>query len=94
VPHFNHLAGVGFQIPRFLALVVVPSDPNGYAVCDQESMRFGTAAYWLSLANQEIRATRDVDPKSVNVLVPQRNSLSVRALSALLIGDLGGATND
>jgi hypothetical protein len=94
IQHFNHIAGSGFQVPRFLALVVVPPDPTGYAICGQEGMRLGTAAYWLSLADQEMRPTGDDDPKSVNVLVPQRNFLNVEALTALLSGNLGGAAHD
>jgi uncharacterized protein DUF4365 len=90
--HFNQIAGVGFQVPRFLTLVIVPTNPAEYAVCDEEGMRLGTAAYWLSLADQEIGPAGDGDPKSVSVLVPRCNFLSVETLTALLGGDLDGAT--
>jgi hypothetical protein len=72
--HFNNLAGAGFQVPRFLAVVAVPTDVAGYAVCTDEHMVLSTAAYWLSLADQEIR--------------PLRNLLTVAALQSLLDGDL------
>ena len=45
IQHYNHLAGPGFQLPRFLALVIVPSDPGQYAVCDYENMKLGMSAY-------------------------------------------------
>jgi hypothetical protein len=92
VRHYNAIAGPGFQLPRFLALVIVPPEPTEYAVCDDRNMRLGTAAYWLSLADQEVRPTGEDDPKSVTVAVPQRNFLTVRTLSALVSGEPVGAT--
>lgn len=87
VAHFNHLAGPGFQIPRFLAVVIVPADVEHYALCSAEHMRLSTAAYWLSLANRETLPTGAGDPKSVVVAVPMRNLLTVDALGRLLDGD-------
>ena len=91
VAHFNHLAGLGFQIPRYLALVAVPPDPKGYAVCTDDYMRLSTAAYWLSLADHEVRPTGDGHPDSVVVEIPTRNLLTVTSLQCLLTGDLEGA---
>jgi hypothetical protein len=48
VAHFNHLAGAGFQIPRFLSVVVVPPAVEDYAVCTHEKMQLGNAAYWVA----------------------------------------------
>ncbi|GIM92800.1 DUF4365 domain-containing protein [Paractinoplanes toevensis] len=53
VGHFNQLAGAGFQVPRFLSVVIVPTTPEEYAVCTDEHMRLSTAAYWLSLTDHE-----------------------------------------
>ncbi|RAK40350.1 uncharacterized protein DUF4365 [Actinoplanes lutulentus] len=91
VSHYNHLAGSGFQVPRFLAVVVVPSDAADYAVCTNEHMRLSTAANWLSLADREILPTGEGSPGSVLVEVPLRNLLTVKALGHLLTGDLEGA---
>lgn len=91
VVHFNHLAGLGFQIPRFLVVVIVPADSEQYAFCSDESMRLSTAAYWLSLANRETLPTEAGDPKSVMVTVPMRHLLTVEALGHLLDGDGEGA---
>ncbi|MGX6602711.1 DUF4365 domain-containing protein [Micromonosporaceae bacterium Da 78-11] len=92
VAHFNHLAGSGFQIPRFLSVVIVPADAEHYATCTHEHMRLATAAYWLSLADREILPTGGVLPESVVVEVPLRNLLTVTTLGCLLSGDLEGAT--
>lgn len=93
VQHFNRLAGSGFQVPRYLALVVVPVDSSTYAICGHEHMQLGTAAYWLSLADRDEMPAGADDPKSVVVLVPKANLLDVTTLSALVEGDLGGATS-
>ncbi len=89
--HFNHLAGEGFQVPRFLAVVSVPSDATQYVICTDEHMRLATAAYWLSLVDQEVRPTGDGHPGSLVVEVPVRNLLTVATLRCLLAGDLEGA---
>jgi hypothetical protein len=86
--HFNHLAGAGFQIPRFLTLVAVPADAAKYAVCTGENMSLSTAAYWLSLADREVLPPEDGQPASLVVRVPLRNLLTVTALQHLLSGDL------
>ncbi|MBC8992200.1 DUF4365 domain-containing protein [Micromonospora chalcea] len=92
VNNYNQLAGPGFQIPRFLAYVVVPAEAANYAVCSTDHMLLGTAAYWLSLADEDIKPTGDDDPKSVVVEVPVSNLLTVETLHALLAGNLEGAT--
>lgn len=91
VEHYNHLAGPGFQVPRFLAYVVVPPESSRYAICSHEHMLLGTAAYWLSLADQEIKPIGEGHPKTVVVEIPKRNLLTVETLGALLVGDLEGA---
>jgi hypothetical protein len=88
VAHFNNLAGAGFQVPRFLTVVSVPDDVADYAICTADHMMLSTAAYWLSLADQEVRPTGDGSPESLVVKVPQRNLLTVTALQHLLDGDL------
>ena len=87
VRHYNFLAGPGFQVPRYLALVVVPPNRKAYAVCGHEGMQLGTAAYWLSLADMDVIPDEADDAKSVNVLVPKSNLLSVTTLTALVVGE-------
>jgi Domain of unknown function (DUF4365) len=89
--HHNQLAGPGFQVPRFLAVVIVPQDAGDYAVCTNEYMRLSTAAYWRSLADQDLRPVGEGHPESVTVEVPLRNLLTVQAIRCLLDGDVEGA---
>ena len=89
--HYNMLAGQGFQLPRFLALVIVPEEASQYAICDHHCMKLGKAAYWLSLADWEEKPTGDGDPQSIVVEVPKENLLSVEAMGRLLSGDLDEA---
>jgi hypothetical protein len=91
VANFNNLAGAGFQVPRFLSVVVVPPTTDDYAICTDQNMRLSTAAYWLSLADRETLPAGDGGPETVTVRVPMRNLLTVDALGSLLTGDLGGA---
>ncbi|GAA4697846.1 DUF4365 domain-containing protein [Phytohabitans rumicis] len=92
VRHYNLLAGPGFQVPRHLALVIVPESAEHYAHCGPESMLLSHAGYWLSLADHEVLPEDDESPKTVAILVPKRNLLTVETLSALVSGDLKGAT--
>lgn len=87
VAHYNKLAGDGFLIPRFLALVVVPPDASQYAICTDEFMQLGTAAYWVSLVEHEERPEEPGGAKTVEVRIPRENLLDVTALTRLLAGD-------
>jgi len=91
VRSYNKLAGPGFQVPRYLALVVVPPTAGQYAICSTDHMLLGTAAYWVSLADEKEEPTGEHDPQSILVRIPERNLLTMRTLDALLAGDLEGA---
>lgn len=80
--HFNALAGPGFDLRRYLILVIVPADASAFAVCDADCMKVRHAAYWVSLADRELCPTGPDDPASVAVLVPRRNRLTPDALVA------------
>jgi hypothetical protein len=54
-------------------------------------MRLGTAAYWLSLADQDEQPTGADDTETIAVEVPRSNLLSVETMGRLLIGDLSEA---
>jgi hypothetical protein len=83
VQHFNALAGSGFRIPRYLVLVTVPADTEGYAECDARCMRLGHAAYWVSLADCDPIAG---DMATTLVTVPRRNLLTAASLVELVTG--------
>jgi len=82
VNNYNNLAGEGFAIPRYLFLVIVPSDVRQFAHVDETSVRLSHCGYWASLRDLPI-----VDPVAqgrVTVHVPKRNLLTVNGLRALL----------
>lgn len=79
--HYNDLAGV-CSLPRYLFLVVVPSDVERFTEADDEALRLRHCGYWVSLADRS-----PIDPgqqKTVTVQVPKRNVLTVPALRALV----------
>jgi hypothetical protein len=79
---FNDLAGTGFQVPRFLFLVVVPSDADQFAEADTEMLRLRHCGYWVSLADRE---QIDADAQqTTTVHIPQQNVLTIPALLALM----------
>jgi hypothetical protein len=78
---FNALAGPR-RVPRFLFLVVVPPDVSTYAYANDDSLRLSRAAYWVSLVSYEPLSEPSCERK-VQVLVPQKNLLTVESLTSL-----------
>lgn len=82
VDNYNNLAGQGFSVPRYLFLVVVPSDVQLFAQADESSMRLSHCGYWVSLLDEPV-----VDPstrRTITVRVPKCNVLTPTALRSLL----------
>jgi Domain of unknown function (DUF4365) len=89
--HYNALAGSGFEIRRFLVLVIVPADVARYATCDHNAMRMSHAAYWISLADRPVQPASEREAKTVVVRVPRSNLLTPETLKALVAGEGEGA---
>jgi hypothetical protein len=87
-PHFNALAGPGFDLRRYLIMITVPDEVFRFAECDADCIRPHHAAYWVSLADQEPLADDPGTPASVAVRVPRRNLLTPDVLRGLVAGDL------
>jgi hypothetical protein len=85
--HYNALAGGGFEVRRYLVLVIVPADVAGYATCEHDAMRVSHAAYWTSLADRPVLPGGENDSKTVVVPVPRSNLLTPETLKALVAGD-------
>jgi hypothetical protein len=80
--NFNDLAGSGFQVSRYLFLVLVPADQTLFAEVDTEMLRLRHCGYWVSLAD---RQPLDFESQqTTTVYVPRRNVLTVSALRELL----------
>ncbi|GAA2550941.1 hypothetical protein GCM10010435_21370 [Winogradskya consettensis] len=90
IESYNKIAGEGFQIPRFLFVVVVPVEASDYAACRHEGMTLGNAGYWLAMAQFAPQSVEE-HGKSIVLDVPKANLLTPVTLRALLIGDLEGA---
>lgn len=82
VRHFNALAGTGFEIRRYLFLVIVPPDALHYVAADTQALRLRHCGYWASFADRE--PIDEQAQRRTTVLVPKRNVLTVPALQALM----------
>jgi hypothetical protein len=93
VSHFNMLAGPGFMVPRFLMVVVAPISPDQYVQIAPDAMILSHAAYWLSLADRDALPTDETGTRTTSVQVPMRNLVTVDTLTALVRGDVEGASS-
>jgi len=82
--HFNQLAGVYEDVPRFLILVIVPPDLAGYTAVDEHNLRLHHAGYWVSLHDHEPNWEIPVSQK-VGVDIPKVNLLTVESLLGLMV---------
>lgn len=80
---FNKLAGPNFQVPRYLFVVVVPSERAAYSELRTEGMLLRHQAYYLSLHGEEPIAEPDKGRKRA-VHVPVGNVLTVGSLQTLM----------
>ena len=84
---YNQLVGDDYQMPRYLVLVLVPSDQHRLAELHDDGLLLRHHAYYASLADE----TRIADPSansSRRVHVPRANRLTTSALRGLLHPDL------
>ena len=80
---FNKLAGADYTIPRYLFLILVPSDQHTYVSFETEGMFLRHLGYYLSLQNQP-RIERPDNTRRRAVRVPMSNVLTVRSLLNLV----------
>lgn len=83
---FNKLAGPGFRTPRFLVVVIVPTDSPAYCSADDGQLRLSHAAYWVSLRDQDPIAAPG-DKRRRRVRIPKANLLTPDSLRSLLDDD-------
>jgi hypothetical protein len=82
---FNALAGRNRRFPRFLFLVMVPSDRTRHACVGEDVLSLSHAAYWVSLADHE-QIQDAACERQVPIMVPRKNLLTVESLVALCEG--------
>ncbi|MDX3797179.1 DUF4365 domain-containing protein [Streptomyces sp. AK04-3B] len=79
VKNYNQLAGREYDVPRFLFLVLAPTDPVTWSHASPDRLLLRNAAYWACLHDQELcenGTTRTVH-------VPRANLLTVDSLHGL-----------
>lgn len=82
---FNALAGGNRRIPRYLFVVIVPSDNTRYACASDKVLGLSHAAYWISLADHE-QVQDAACERQVPIIIPRENLLTVKRLVALCEG--------
>ncbi|MEU4540965.1 DUF4365 domain-containing protein [Streptosporangium sp. NPDC023825] len=83
--HFNELAGGGFDTPRYLIVVHVPSRPCEYVHAEQEDteIRVRHRGYWVSLEDQAVIPGNGQNSKTVRL--PLANVVTPAVLLELMI---------
>ncbi|MDH6488712.1 DUF4365 domain-containing protein [Streptomyces sp. SAI-127] len=88
VKNFNLLAGQDYELPRFLFLVLAPTDPLAWSHATEDRLLLSHAAYWLCLHDQEPIPLGDgAKGTTRTVYVPRANLLTVDTLHDLFAED-------
>ena len=80
---FSKLAGDNFAVPRYLFLIVVPSDARKYVEFTPETMRLSHLGYFLSLHDEQPLPHPDSNRRRP-VRVPLGNVLTIHSLLGLI----------
>jgi hypothetical protein len=83
VKNYNQLAGRDYVLPRFLFLVIAPSDPAQWVHATPDHLLLRHAAYWVCLHHCE--PSQNTSSKTVEI--PRANLLTVEALHSLFTAD-------
>ncbi|MGW4678376.1 DUF4365 domain-containing protein [Micromonospora taraxaci] len=75
--------GIDLPLPRYLFLVIVPPEKDGYTLASHDCLHFHHAAYWVSLMD-ETPASELTVKSSKTVYVPRDNLLTVETLVNLV----------
>ena len=86
---FNRLAGPGFVVPRYLFLVLTPTEPHRYLQLQTDGALLRHLCFFRSLEDEQPIEVPDVRRRRT-VRVPEANLLTVRTLLGLLHADLPG----
>jgi hypothetical protein len=78
--HYNELADCHLYLPRYLFLVIVPSDADRYTSVADDALRLHHAGYWASFAGRSTVTSA----QTVTVDVPRRNLLTTASLRSLI----------
>lgn len=79
VKNYNQLAGREYDVPRFLFLVLAPTDPVTWSHASPDRLLLRNAAYWACLHDQELCGSGTTR----TVHVPRANLLTAASLHLL-----------
>jgi hypothetical protein len=82
VKNYNWLAGRDYEIPRFLFVVLAPSDPFVWSDASQDRLLVRHAAFWMCLHDHDLLEDRP-NTGTRTVHVPRANLLTVGSLHDL-----------
>ncbi|MER5517606.1 DUF4365 domain-containing protein [Streptomyces sp. NPDC002763] len=86
--NYNQLAGPDYEMPRFLFLVLAPTDAFAWSYATEDHLLLRNAAYWLCLHDQQ---TLPLDNRSSTgtrtIHIPRANLLTVDSLHDLFAED-------
>lgn len=80
VKNYNELRAYGYQTPRILVVVVVPSDPQDWIVATEDQLAMKRCGYWQSLRGQP----DTTNTATVRVQIPRTNQFHVQQLRSLM----------
>lgn len=84
--NYNWLAGRDYDLPRFLFLVLAPSDPLEWSDATEDRLLVRHAAYWMCLHERELlEGKKGTDKHTLHV--PRANLLTVESLHDLFAED-------
>lgn len=84
VRYYNQLAGHDYNVPRFLFLVLAPTDPFTWSHATPDRLLLRNAAYWVCLHDKELA---DESQGTRRVRIPRANLLTVDSLHSLFSDD-------
>lgn len=86
IKNYNSLAGRDYDLPRFLFVVLAPSDPLAWSEATEDRLLVRHAAYWMCLHDHELlEGKKGTDKHTLHV--PRANLLTVESLHDLFAED-------
>ncbi|MFF7151110.1 DUF4365 domain-containing protein [Streptomyces griseoaurantiacus] len=83
VKYYNQLAGSDYSVPRFLFVVLAPSDPFTWSHATSDRLLLRNAAYWVCLHDRDLADGSGNGKGTRRVHVPRVNLLTVDSLHGL-----------
>ncbi|ELH5152267.1 DUF4365 domain-containing protein [Vibrio cholerae] len=80
IKNYNDLRAENLLCPRYLFVLVVPTDTNGWLVHENDHMKVKHCCYWYSLSDLEPTG----NDTSVTIKIPRKNLLTASSMLSLM----------